>query len=136
MQSVLSINHQVAMGQQERHGALNITLERVLNRVFGCWQHDLGRPFSNNGRTYRICTKCGMSRDFDTTSWTMKGHYHVTATSKIVYSKSNALRRVHTDQKRSSHTTWMSPSLSQPVTSIGSVKQGQFGTDCNAGIAA
>jgi hypothetical protein len=115
MQSVLSINHQVGMAQQERHGALNETLGRVLNRVFGCWQHDLSRPFSNNGRTYRICTKCGMSRDFDTASWTMKGHYHVTATSKIVYPKSNALRRVHTDQKPSRYTTWTSPNLSQPV---------------------
>ena len=105
MQSVLSINHQVAMAQQERHGALNETLGRVLNRVFGCWQHDLSRPFSNNGRTYRICTKCGMSRDFDLASWTNQGHYHVTTTSKIVYTKSNALRRVYKDQKPSRYAT-------------------------------
>jgi hypothetical protein len=135
MQSVLSINHQVAMAQQERHGALNITLERVLNRVFGCWQHDLGRPFSNNGRTYRICSKCGMSRDFDTASWTMKGHYHVTATTKIVYPKSNALRRVHTDQKPCRYTA-MTPNQPQRVSSLESMKQGQFGADCNAGLAA
>ena len=135
MQSVLSINHQVAMAQQEPNGALNKTLDRVLNRVFGCWQHDLGRPFSNNGRTYRICTKCGMSRDFDTASWTMKGHYHVTATSKIVYPKSNALRRVHTDQKPSRYTA-TTTNQPQRVSSLGSMKQGQFGADCNAGLAA
>ena len=135
MQSVLSINHQVAMAQQERHGALNETLGRVLNRVFGCWQHDLSRPFSNNGRTYRICTKCGMSRDFDTDSWTTKGHYHVTATSKIVYPKSNALRRVYKDQKPSRYAT-TSPNQPQRFSSLGSMTQGQFGADCNAGMAA
>jgi hypothetical protein len=129
MQSVLSINHQVAMAQQERHGALNETLGRVLNRVFGCWLHDLSRPFSNNGRTYRICTKCGMSRDFDTASWTTKGHYHVTATSKIVYPKSSALRRVYKDQKPSHYTPATSPNQPQRVSSLESMRQEQHDTN-------
>jgi len=125
MQSVLSINQQMTMDHQERRGALNETLGRVLNRVFGCWQHNLSRPFSNNGRTYRICVNCGMSRDFDTTSWKTHGHYHL-AETKIHYSKASTLRRVRTNQK----------SLPQRVTSLGSKKQGHHTVTYNTGCAA
>jgi hypothetical protein len=76
MQSILSLDLQMARDHQERRRVLNQTLERVVNRVLGCWQHDLSRPFSNGGRTYRVCLKCGMSRDFDATSWKTYGHYH------------------------------------------------------------
>jgi hypothetical protein len=125
MQSVVSINPQVSMNQQERRGALNETVGRVLNRLFGCWQHNLSRPFSNNGRTYRICVNCGMSRDFDTTSWKTHGHYQPTGPG-IIYPKIRTLRAVPTSQKP----------LAQRVTSIGSIKHGQLDTNCNAGFAA
>jgi len=125
MESVLSINHQVTMNQQERRGALNETLGRVLNRVFGCWQHNLSRPFSNNGRTYRICVNCGMSRDFDLTSWKTHGHYQPTGPG-IVYSKTRTLRQVTPNQK---------PRL-QRVPSFGSMTQEQHGTNYNTGFAA
>ena len=55
---------------------LNFTAQRVVNRVFGCWVHDLGRPFTSNGRTYRVCVKCGMGRRFDTNTWKTYGPYH------------------------------------------------------------
>jgi hypothetical protein len=125
MQSVLSINHQVAMDQQEQRGALNKTLGRVLNRVFGCWQHNLSRPFSNNGRTYRICVNCGMSRDFDTTSWKTHGHYQPTGNG-IVYPKIRTLRAVPTKHKP----------IPQRVTSLGSMKQEQRSVNYNSGFAA
>jgi hypothetical protein len=125
MESVLSITHQVTLNQQERRGALNETLGRVLNRVFGCWQHNLSRPFSNNGRTYRICVNCGMSRDFDTTSWKTHGHYHVTET-KVAYPRINAVRAVPTKQR----------SLPHRVPSLGSMTQEQHVTNYNTGFAA
>jgi len=125
MESVLSINHQVTMNQQERRGALNETLGRVLNRVFGCWQHNLSRPFSNDGRTYRICVNCGMSRDFDTTSWKTHGHYQPTGNG-IVYPKIRTLRAVPTKQKP----------IPQRVTSLGSMKQEQHSVNYNSGFAA
>ncbi|PYS69043.1 MAG: hypothetical protein DMF69_18225 [Acidobacteria bacterium] len=125
MESVLSINHQVTFAQQERRGALNGTLGRVLNRVFGCWQHNLSRPFSNNGRTYRICVNCGMSRDFDTASWKTHGHYQPTGPG-IVYPNVRTLRRVPTKQKP----------LPQRVISFGSLKQEQQSTGYNTGFAA
>jgi len=125
MESVLSINHQVTMNQQERRGALNETLGRVLNRVFGCWQHNLSRPFSNDGRTYRICVNCGMSRDFDTTSWKTHGHYQPTGPG-IVYPKVRTLRPVPTSQKP----------RAQRVPSFESMKQEQQSTSYNTGFAA
>jgi len=98
MRSVASINPQATLNYQEQRGALNETMGRVFNRLFGCWQHELGRPFSNNGRSYRVCTKCGMSRDFDLDSWKTHGHYQV-GTPKTGYSRVSSLRRVSTNQK-------------------------------------
>lgn len=93
MQSVLSLDHRMARDHQERRRALNQTLERVVNRVFGCWQHDLSRPFSNGDKTYRVCLKCGMSRDFDATSWKTHGHYHRNG-PQLHHARGQALRRV------------------------------------------
>jgi hypothetical protein len=69
MQSVATINQQMIKGHAERSKALNEAARSLLQRVLGCWQHDLSRPFTNNGRTYRVCVKCGMSRDFNLTTW-------------------------------------------------------------------
>jgi hypothetical protein len=103
MQSVTSINHQVIM-DQERRSALNEPMgRRVINRLFGCWIHELGRPFSHNGRTYRVCVKCGMSRDFDPASWKTHGHYHATEPN-FSYPKISACRPVRTNGKPSSYT--------------------------------
>jgi hypothetical protein len=48
-----------------------------LQRVLGCWQHDLSRPFSHGGKTYRVCVKCGLSRNFDPTKWRTYGGSYV-----------------------------------------------------------
>jgi len=74
MQSVATLNQQMIMDRGERRHALNQTVERVMNRLLGCWLHELGRPFTYSGRTYRSCVKCGMSRDFDAASWKTHGH--------------------------------------------------------------
>lgn len=58
---------------EERRRALGEAVERVLDRILGCWQHDLSRPFSHHGMGYRVCLKCGMSRKFDLVSWQTAG---------------------------------------------------------------
>jgi hypothetical protein len=69
MQNVGTINQHVIKNQAERSSALNDAAKRVLERLFGCWQHDLSRPFTHNGRTYRVCVRCGISRDFNLATW-------------------------------------------------------------------
>jgi hypothetical protein len=69
MQSVATINQQRFIDQAERSRALNDAAKRFLLRIMGCWQHDLSRPFTHNGKTHRVCVKCGMSRDFNLTTW-------------------------------------------------------------------
>jgi hypothetical protein len=69
MQSVGTINQQLIKDHAERTRALNDATKRLLQRVLGCWQHDLTRPFTNNGKTYRVCVKCGVSREFDLVTW-------------------------------------------------------------------
>ena len=83
MQSVHTLEMQI---QSERPGptySLNDAARRVVQRLFGCWQHDLGRPFTRQGRTYRVCTKCGLSRDFNLTTWKTYGASYQSAPSTL-----------------------------------------------------
>ena len=73
MQSINKINQQRIEAQAARGRALNDAAKRLLQRVLGCWQHDLSRPFSHRGRTYRLCVKCGMCRDFNPDAWETHG---------------------------------------------------------------
>ena len=75
MQAEAIINQRVLIPNSEG-SSLNVTAKRVLDRMFGCWMHDLGRPFGASGRTYRVCVKCGMSRRFDTNTFKTYGPYH------------------------------------------------------------
>jgi len=132
MQSVLSINPQVTMDHQEQPGALNNNMgQRVMNRLFGCWIHELGRPFSNNGRTYRVCIKCGMSRDFDPASWKTHGYYHVTEPN-VSNPKTRSWHPVPKNGKPSPTQS----NLPQRVSSLGSRNRGHFDPNCDTGCAA
>lgn len=73
MQSIATINLQRIESHAERTRALNDAAKRLVQRVLGCWQHDLSRPFSHRGRTYRVCVKCGMARDFNPENWKTHG---------------------------------------------------------------
>jgi hypothetical protein len=79
MQNVAIINERFLREHNERRQVLNEAVERLLNGVLGCWQHDLSRPFTHKGRTYRVCVKCGMSRKFDTSSFKTYGRYGVSS---------------------------------------------------------
>ena len=73
MQSVLSLEMQIQKERERPTINLNDTARRAVQRLFGCWQHDLGRPFTRQGRTYRVCSKCGLSRDFNLNTWKTYG---------------------------------------------------------------
>jgi hypothetical protein len=76
MQSVAVLNQQMINDQAERSRILSAAAKRLAQRLLGCWQHDLSRPFTCQGRTYRVCLKCGMSRDFNLTAWKTQGAFY------------------------------------------------------------
>jgi hypothetical protein len=73
MQSVAVLNEKMVDDHAERSRALTDVAQRLVVRLFGCWQHDLSRPFTRDGKTYRVCMKCGLSRDFDLNTWETHG---------------------------------------------------------------
>ena len=74
MQSIATLNRQMFQQQQaERTRELNNAAQRLVQRLLGCWLHDLSRPFTYQERTYRVCMKCGLSRDFNLTTWRTHG---------------------------------------------------------------
>jgi hypothetical protein len=74
MQSSVTINQQMFIRQrEERARILNSAARRVVQRLLGCWQHDLSRPFTHQGRTYRVCMNRGLSRDFNVETWKTQG---------------------------------------------------------------
>jgi hypothetical protein len=74
MQSSVTINQQMFTRQrEERIRVLNNAAQRVVQRLLGCWQHDLSRPFTHQGKTYRVCMNCGRSRDFNVEAWKTQG---------------------------------------------------------------
>jgi hypothetical protein len=36
----------------------------------------MSRPFTRDGRTFCVCLKCGMRRDFDVKNWKPTGGYY------------------------------------------------------------
>ena len=73
MQSVAVLNQRMNDDYAQRSRALNQATQRLVNRLLGCWQHDLSRPFTRNGKSYRVCVKCGMSKDFNLSTWKTHG---------------------------------------------------------------
>lgn len=73
MQSVAVLNEQMINDHADRSRTLNNAAQRLVVRLLGCWQHELSRPFTRNGKTYRVCVKCGLSRDFNLNTWETHG---------------------------------------------------------------
>jgi hypothetical protein len=53
------------------------SIGRVLGSIFACHHRRLGWPITRDRRTYRVCSKCGMCRDFDVKSWKTYGPFYV-----------------------------------------------------------
>jgi len=84
MQRINTMNQQMFQQQQaERRRELSSAAGRLVQRLLGCWQHELSRPFTYEQRTYRVCLKCGLSRDFNLTSWETHGPSYSLAASFI-----------------------------------------------------
>jgi hypothetical protein len=88
MQSINAINQLRIREHAARGRAINDAAKRLLQRLLGCWQHDLSRPFSQRGRTYRVCVKCGMSRDFNPDNWETHGPSYRLPASMSYYNPS------------------------------------------------
>jgi hypothetical protein len=73
MQSIAVLDQQIIKSHAERSRVLNNAAGRLVQRLLGCWQHDLSRPFTRGGKTYRVCMKCGLSRDFNLVAWKTQG---------------------------------------------------------------
>jgi hypothetical protein len=58
-------------------GNLVGSLHAAVTRVFGCHHSSMSRPFTFDDRTYRVCLKCGMRRDFDLKTWKMSGPFYI-----------------------------------------------------------
>ena len=76
MQSIATINEQMIAAEKERSRVLNDAAKRLVQRLLGCWQHDLSRPFTRQGKSYRVCLKCGMSKDFNLDTWKTHGRFY------------------------------------------------------------
>jgi hypothetical protein len=54
-----------------------------VNRLIGCWHLEMSRPFSSEGKAYRVCLSCGAHRQFNLKNWKMQGaFYYSLPTSK------------------------------------------------------
>src|SRR5262245_36504349 len=69
MESVETLRQPFTSDYVERRAALNQALDRLLTQIFGCTHCELSRPFTREGKTYRVCMSCGMLRSFDLKTW-------------------------------------------------------------------
>ena len=83
MQSVAVLNQRMSDDYAQRSWALNQAAQRLVNRLLGCWQHDLSRPFTRNGKSYRVCVKCGMSKSFNLATWKTHGASYALPVSSL-----------------------------------------------------
>jgi hypothetical protein len=55
---------------------VSTTLKGWLNRLVGCWHTEMSRPFSHEGKAYRVCLSCGAHRNFNLKRWEMQGDFY------------------------------------------------------------
>ena len=82
MQSVAVLNERMNDDYAERSEALSQAAQRLVNRLLGCWQQDLSRPFTRNGKSYRVCVKCGIYKSFNLETFRTQGAPHVPLASQ------------------------------------------------------
>ncbi|MFL6332006.1 MAG: hypothetical protein ACJ754_01525 [Pyrinomonadaceae bacterium] len=76
MQTAAKINQQRNGSPGGRRDAFGGAFVQIAGLFLGgCWRHRMGRPFTREGRTYRVCLSCGMTRDFDPATWKTFGPY-------------------------------------------------------------
>ena len=48
----------------------------VISKIWTCWHRRMSRPFTRDGKTYRVCLRCGIQRRFDVEQWKTHGSYY------------------------------------------------------------
>lgn len=48
----------------------------VLASLFGCWHHELSRPFTSADESYRVCLHCGARRHFNPSTLETYGRFY------------------------------------------------------------
>lgn len=69
MHQVISISRPQMLPHYEVLAGLSSAFERLLASLFGCKHRRLGFPITHERGTYRVCVRCGMSRNFDPQTW-------------------------------------------------------------------
>ena len=59
-------------------------LSYLMRRMTSCWHRKLSRPFTRGTKTYRVCVRCGMRRDFDLQTWKSTGRFYSPPTNKLI----------------------------------------------------
>lgn len=77
MQRTSTLSPRYPAGTLNPVGNLVGSLGAAVTRVFGCRHSSMSRPFTCDGRTYRVCLGCGKRRDFDLKTWTMSGPFYI-----------------------------------------------------------
>ena len=72
MEAVLQETRVDQAGFTDRINRVN----KVFNRLFGCWHRRMSLPFTRGNETYRTCVDCGARRRFDLEQWNMVGGYY------------------------------------------------------------
>jgi hypothetical protein len=75
MQNIISISQPQLVPQQEVIAGLRPALEQLLGSLFGCKHRRLSWPITHGRGTYRVCVRCGMSRNFDPHTWKSFGPF-------------------------------------------------------------
>jgi hypothetical protein len=73
MQNAEILRRQQIADHAERRRALNDALERLIQRYFGCSHRRIGRLFTREGYTYRVCLDCGIRLGLELKKWETLG---------------------------------------------------------------
>jgi hypothetical protein len=76
MQGVISITQPHLAQRRDPLMTLVSAFERTAMRPFTCWHRRMGRPVTRDNKSYRMCLKCGMSRQFDPQTWKSFGPFY------------------------------------------------------------
>jgi hypothetical protein len=73
---------------------VSTTLKGWLNRLVGCWHTEMSRPFSDQGKAYRVCLSCGAHRHFNLKRWEMQGDFYYSLPTTKHFRAMNSLAAV------------------------------------------
>ena len=82
MAGKLNVVSNVRLGQVEV-ASQEPGIARWVTRILGCWHRNMSRPFSTDGKAYRVCVSCGARRPFNLTNWEMQGDFYYSRPTRI-----------------------------------------------------